>query len=179
MSPGLARTAGGKPADPLAPAMSDDAGDGGPEADGPAGDAGVSRVTSEAGFEAALDVRREVFVEEQDVPEDLELDGLDGEATHFLARLDGDPVGTARLRDYGDGVAKVERVAVREPRRGEGWGERIMAAAESYAREAGYERVRLAAQVPVVGFYERLGYEVVSEEFTDAGIPHRSMEKRL
>lgn len=161
--------------------MCDDAGNGGPDADGPGpGDAGVSRITSEAGFEAALDVRREVFVEEQDVPEELELDGLDGEAIHFLARLaDGDPVGTARLRDYGDGVAKVERVAVREPHRGEGLGERIMAAAESYAREAGYERVRLAAQVPVVGFYERLGYEAVSEEFTDAGIPHRSMEKRL
>jgi predicted GNAT family N-acyltransferase len=139
----------------------------------------ISRVTSEEDIGAALDLRREVFVEEQDVPEDLELDGLDDEATHFLARRDGEPVGTARLRDYGDGVAKVERVAVREPHRGEGWGERLMAAVEAHAREAGYERVRLAAQVPVVGFYERLGYEVASEEFVDAGIPHRSMEKRL
>jgi len=143
------------------------------------GEFGVSRVTSEADLAAALEVRREVFIEEQDVPEELELDGKDGEATHFLARIDGDPVGTARLREYDDGVAKVERVAVREPLRGEGWGERIMAAVESHAREAGYERVRLAAQVPVVGFYERLGYEIVSEEFEDAGIPHRSMEKPL
>jgi len=143
------------------------------------GEFGVSRVTSEADLAAALEVRREVFIEEQDVPEELELDGKDGEATHFLARIDGDPVGTARLREYDDGVAKVERVAVREPLRGEGWGERIMAAVESHAREAGYERVRLAAQVPVVGFYERLGYEIVSEEFEDAGIPHRSMEKPI
>ena len=151
--------------------MSDDAGD------DPTGE--VSRITAEADFEAALALRREVFIEEQDVPEALEIDGRDEEATHFLARADGDPVGTARLRDYGEGVAKVERVAVREPRRGEGWGERIMSAVETYARDAGYDRVRLAAQVPVVGFYERLGYEVVSEEFMDAGIPHRSMEKPL
>jgi predicted GNAT family N-acyltransferase len=139
----------------------------------------VARISSDAALATALEIRREVFIEEQDVPEDLELDGLDGEATHFLARADGEPVGTARLRDYGDGLAKVERVAVREPRREEGWGERIMTAVEEHAREAGYDRVRLAAQVPVVGFYERLGYEVVGEEFMDAGIPHRSMEKPL
>lgn len=151
--------------------MSDDAGD------DPTGE--VSRITAEADFEAALALRREVFIEEQDVPEDLEIDGRDEEATHFLARADGDPVGTARLRDYGEGVAKVERVAVRESHRGEGWGERIMSAVETYARDAGYDRIRLAAQVPVVGFYERLGHEVVSEEFMDAGIPHRSMEKPL
>ena len=151
--------------------MSDDAGD------DPAGE--VSRITAEADFEAALGIRREVFIEEQDVPEDLEIDGRDDEATHVLARGDGEPVGTARLRDYGEGVAKVERVAVRESHRGEGWGERIMSVVETYAREAGFERVRLAAQVPVVGFYERLGYEVVGEEFMDAGIPHRSMEKSL
>lgn len=155
--------------------MTDDGGD------DPVGS--VSRITSEADLAVALSIRREVFVEEQDVPEDLELDGLDDEATHFLARRDGEPVGTARLREYGGDAsgttAKVERVAVREPRRGEGWGRRIMAAVEAHAREAGYERVHLAAQVPVVGFYDRLGYEIVSEEFVDAGIPHRSMEKSL
>ena len=151
--------------------MSDDDGN------DPAGE--VVRITAEADLTAALEIRREVFIDEQDVPEDLELDGRDDEATHFLARVDGESVGTARLRDYGDGVAKVERVAVREPRRGEGWGRRIMAAVEAHAREAGYEQVHLAAQVPVVGFYDRLGYEVTGEEFMDAGIPHRSMEKSL
>ncbi len=147
------------------------------DGDEPAGE--VVRITTEADLETALSIRREVFIEGQDVPVDLELDGRDDEATHFLARADGESVGTARLRDYGDGVAKVERVAVREPHRGEGWGRRIMAAVEEHAREVGYERVHLAAQVPVVGFYERLGYEVASEEFMDAGIPHRSMEKAL
>jgi predicted GNAT family N-acyltransferase len=141
----------------------------------------VDRVTDGAGLDAALDVRRRVFVEGQGVPEERELDGRDDEATHFLARDGGAVVGTARLRAYGDDppTAKVERVAVRESRRGEGWGARLMDAVEARAREQGYERVLLHAQVPVVGFYERLGYETRGEEFEDAGIPHREMTKPL
>jgi predicted GNAT family N-acyltransferase len=141
-------------------------------------DGAVRAVTSEAELSACIDVRRSVFIEEQGVPEDREIDGKDGEATHFLA-WDGYPVGTARLRRYDEGTAKVERVAVVESRRGEGWGERLMANVEAQARDAGFSRVRLDAQVPVVDFYERLGYEVVSGEFEDAGIPHRTMVKSL
>jgi predicted GNAT family N-acyltransferase len=140
-------------------------------------------VETDAELNACIDLRRSVFVEEQDVPEDRELDGLDGEATHLLA-WDGYPVGTARIRDYGtddDGrrVAKVERVAVEASRRGGGVGRDLMAHAEAVAADEGYDRVRLDAQVPVVAFYERLGYVVTSEEFEDAGIPHRTMEKAL
>jgi predicted GNAT family N-acyltransferase len=141
----------------------------------------VERVTEEAGMEAAIDVRHRVFVEGQGVPEARELDGRDDEATHFLAR-DGDTaVGTARLREYeaDPPTAKAERVAVLEARRGEGWGARLMAAVERHARDQGYERVRLHAQVPVVEFYERLGYEAHGETFEDAGIPHREMTKPL
>ncbi|MFC7226862.1 GNAT family N-acetyltransferase [Salinirubellus salinus] len=143
----------------------------------------VRVVETDAELNACIDLRRSVFVEEQDVPEDRELDGLDGEATHLLA-WDGYPVGTARIRDYGaddDGrrVAKVERVAVEASRRGEGIGRDLMAHAEAFATDEGYDRVRLDAQVPVVAFYERLGYTGTSEEFEDAGIPHRTMEKAL
>lgn len=132
-------------------------------------------------METAFDVRHRVFVEGQGVPEARELDGRDDEATHFLAR-DGDTaVGTARLREYesSPGTAKVERVAVLEARRGEGWGVRLMDAVESHARDQGYERVLLHAQVPVVEFYERLGYGAHGEAFEDAGIPHREMTKPL
>ena len=140
-------------------------------------------VTTDAELNACIDLRRSVFVEEQGVPEDRELDGLDGEATHLLA-WDGYPVGTARIREYvpdeGDErVAKVERVAVEASRRGDGIGRALMAHVEAYAAETGYDRVRLDAQVPVVAFYERLDYTVTSEEFEDAGIPHRTMEKRI
>jgi predicted GNAT family N-acyltransferase len=141
------------------------------------------RVVDGADIERCLTVRHEVFVEEQGVPEDRELDGLDGEATHFLAgEVSEASAGAARLRPYDsdeDRVAKVERVAVRAERRGEGWGESIMDRVEAHARQVGYDRVVLDAQIPVVGFYERLGYETRGETFEDAGIPHREMEKSL
>ena len=158
----------------------------------------------------AISVRRAVFVDEQGVPEELELDGRDAEATHFVAD-DGRPVGTARLRAYdrdagSDGggserdrsdqipdetaatrggvagpnaAAKVERVAVLAERRGEGIGRELMAAVERAAEASGYGRVVLHAQVPVVPFYERLGYDAVGDTFEEAEIPHRRMRKEL
>ncbi len=133
----------------------------------------------DAEFEAALAVRRAVFVEEQGVPEHRELDGRDDTAVHFVA-YDGDrAVGAARLREYDAARAKVERVAVREADRGRGIGRVLMDVVEAYAVDTGYEEVLLHAQVPVVDFYEHLGYDVTSEEFEDAGIPHREMRKSL
>jgi len=141
-------------------------------------DAEVQRVSEEETLNDALTVRREVFVEEQGVPEHRELDGRDREATHFVAYDDGTPVGAARLREYETAVGKVERVAVLEPRRGEGLGRDLMDEVESVAETEGYDELLLHAQVPVVAFYERLGYEVTSGAFEDAGIPHREMRKR-
>ena len=131
------------------------------------------------GVADAMSVRRAVFVDEQGVPEDVERDGKDDEAIHFVA-YDGDtPIGVARLRETEDGTAKVERVAVRPARRGEGIGRRLMSAAEDAAASEGYRRVVLHAQASVVAFYLRLGYETVGERFEEAGIDHRRMEKRL
>ena len=146
--------------------------------------------------DAALDVRRAVFVEGQGVAEERELDGKDAEATHFLAREGDDVVGTARLRELGESdgdalvepdavlgngtpVGKVERVAVRESRRGEGWGRRLMAAVEDESRERGHAVLVLHGQTRVEGFYERLGYETVSDTFAEAGMPHVEMVTRL
>jgi predicted GNAT family N-acyltransferase len=142
----------------------------------------IRRVDSDDALEDALSVRRDVFINEQGVPKHRELDGMDAEATHFVAYDDGEPIGTARLRRYdGDDrpTAKVERVAVVEARRGEGIGRDLMCAVERAAREVGYETLVLHAQVPVVSFYARLGYDAVGGEFEDAGIPHREMTKTL
>ncbi|TKR27848.1 GNAT family N-acetyltransferase [Natronomonas salsuginis] len=142
----------------------------------------IRRVDSDAELEDALSVRRTVFINEQGVPEHRELDGMDAEATHFVAYDDDEPIGTARLRRYdGDdrSTAKIERVAVIEARRAEGIGRDLMCAVERAAREIGYEKLVLHAQVPVVSFYTELGYKTVGEEFEDAGIPHREMTKVL
>lgn len=142
----------------------------------------IRRVESDGkGFEDAVSVRRAVFIDEQDIPEDKELDGKDGDAAHFVAYDGGTPVGTARLRGY-DGpaeTAKVERVAVRAERRTEGIGRRLMSAVEEAAREGTYTTVVLHAQIPVVPFYRKLGYETLGEAFEEAGIAHRKMRKEL
>ncbi|MFW5963848.1 MAG: GNAT family N-acetyltransferase [Natronomonas sp.] len=139
----------------------------------------VRRVETDSELDDALAVRREVFIDEQGVPEHRELDGKDGEAIHFLATDEGTAVGAARMRAYDEATAKAERVAVVESHRGTGLGRALMDALEAEAADRGYDEVVLHAQVPVVEFYERLDYEVTSEEFEDAGIPHREMRKRL
>lgn len=133
---------------------------------------------SEFEDEAAA-VRMAVFVEEQGVSKDEEMDGKDPNAVQFLARDEDDPIGTARLRFPTRSVGKVERVAVRKPYRGEGVGAALMEAIEEAADEEGATELMLHAQTRVEAFYERLGYETVSDEFEEAGIPHVEMRKQL
>lgn len=141
----------------------------------------VRRIPGDGELDDAFDVRREVFVEGQDVPEEIEMDGEDEAAVHFVIYdgESGDAVGTARLRPPEDGVAKPERVAVREAYRGQGLGQKLMSLIEAEARSQGCELSALHAQTHVIDFYDDLGYEVVSEEFEEAGIPHVEMEKEL
>jgi predicted GNAT family N-acyltransferase len=142
-------------------------------------DTGVIRVETDAERQDAFDVRHTVFVEEQGVSEDIEYDGRDDEATHFVAYDDGEPVGAARLRDPEPEKGKVERVAVLESRRGEDWGRRLMDAVEETARERDLSKLVLHSQTHVEAFYSKLGYETVSDVFEEAGIPHVEMENEL
>lgn len=130
-------------------------------------------------IEMAHAVRRRVFIDEQDVAEELEMDGKDETATQVVLTEAGAPVATARLRFTEPSTAKVERVAVLPDYRGEGLGDRVMGVAESVATERGAVTAVLHAQRRVEGFYERLGYESVSDTFEEAGIPHVEMRKRL
>ena len=129
-------------------------------------------------LDACHALRRVVFVEGQGVPAEREVDGLDPQSTHFLAVLDGRPVGTARMREV-DGCAKAERVAVLGELRGEGIGRALMDALEEEARRRGLSAVVLGAQDHAVPFYDRLGYRREGDWFEDAGIPHMHMRKSL
>lgn len=140
---------------------------------------GVRVYRTDPPMDAIEAIRMTVFVEEQGVPSDEEMDGRDDEAIQFLAVDDGTPVGTARLRLPDPGVGKAERVAVLEPSRGDGWGRRLMEAVEAVAIEEGAERMVLHGQTAVEEFYHSLGYETTSEVFEEAGIPHVAMAKRL
>jgi predicted GNAT family N-acyltransferase len=140
----------------------------------------VRRLSGTANLDPAFAVRRRVFIDEQDVPEAVEMDGNDDTATHFVA-YDGtrdEPVGTARVRILGD-TGKAERVAVLPEYRGEGLGTRLMEHLEDEAREQGCSQMRLHAQTHVEAFYIKLGYETVSDVFEEADIPHVEMVKGL
>ena len=131
-----------------------------------------------ARLQEVLALRTVVFVVEQSVPLEEEVDGLDDPATHVAVRVAGALVGTARLRVV-DGRGKIERVAVDGRRRGTGLGRVVMAAIEDQARVSGCPEALLAAQIQVLGFYERLGYVAEGPVFLDANIEHRWMRKSL
>lgn len=129
-------------------------------------------------LDACMAIRRQVFVEEQAVPEDLERDEHDATAVHLLATQDGRPVATARLLIAGD-RAKIGRVAVLAELRGTGAGAAVMRAALDELRLRGVREAALGSQVHALGFYEKLGFVAHGPEYDDAGIPHRDMTLRL
>jgi ElaA protein len=123
-------------------------------------------------------IRRVVFIEEQAVPEELEVDGLDAEALHLLATLDERPVGTARMLLKGD-TGKIGRVAVLKEMRGRGIGAALIRAAVEELTARGFRRAKLGSQVHAIPFYEGLGFVAEGPVYDDAGIPHRDMVRAL
>ena len=124
-------------------------------------------------------IRMEVFVQEQGVPPELEMDDLDAAATHVLALLDGDPVGTGRLIRGEPGHAKIGRMAVLKPLRGRGIGGEILNALMRHAAAIGIHEVSLSAQLHALPFYERFGFVAEGDIFLDAGIEHRTMRRSV
>jgi predicted GNAT family N-acyltransferase len=127
---------------------------------------------------AALGLRHEVFVVEQGVPAELEMDELDRLATHLVAIRAGQVVGTLRILEEG-AVAKIGRVAVLAALRRTGIGARLMQRAVESISGKGFSEIVLHAQVSVQSFYQRLGYVAEGDVFDEAGIPHVAMRKRI
>ena len=125
-------------------------------------------------------IRRQVFVEEQKIPLELEMDAADASAVHAVAhnRL-GLPLATGRLLAYQPGVAKIGRMAVLTPLRGSRVGRAVLDALMSAARARGDHQVLLHAQRSAEAFYLRAGFQVQGEPFEEAGIPHVAMLKAL
>ena len=138
----------------------------------------VKRVETVGELARCLELRRVVFIEEQQVPEDLELDQTEQDCTHFIATAGDVDVGTARLKPV-DGKAKAQRVAVLKSHRKSGIGKLLMSALEDEAKKQGLSSVVLSSQVSAVPFYERLGYVAHGPVYVDAGIDHRDMTKKL
>lgn len=128
-------------------------------------------------YKEALKIRYEVFVDEQKVPEDIEVDELENQAQHLVLYENNEPVGTARIFHVGDGLYKMQRVAILKKYRGQGYGKKLIKEIEHQVQNLHGKKITLGAQLQALSFYEKLGYEVEGPEFMDAGIPHREMIK--
>ncbi|WP_065410788.1 GNAT family N-acetyltransferase [Pseudobacillus wudalianchiensis] len=136
----------------------------------------VTTVKNNQEREVAYAIRKKVFVEEQRVPLEIEIDEHEDAAVHFVLYDEEKPCGAGRFR-IKDGFGKAERICILPDYRGKGAGRLMMEAVEAEARKQNVPALKLDAQVHAIPFYERLGYEVISDEFMDAGIPHKSMKK--
>ena len=131
----------------------------------------VKRVDWQSHKETLIAIRFTVFVEEQEVPEEEELDGMDCESTHFLATHDDRPIGTARLMPSG----QIGRMAVLKPFRRQGVGALLLQTAVTEAINQGMPSPFLHAQTHALSFYRAHGFESHGAIFLDAGIEHLAM----
>ena len=136
----------------------------------------ITKTTWSEEAEALKTIRESVFMQEQNVPAELEWDGEDESAVHLLASdVQGAPIGCARILLDGH----IGRMAVLKPWRGQGVGFSLLQRAVEVVKRLGCREAFLYAQSYAIPFYERLGFIAEGEEFMDAGIPHRQMHLTL
>ncbi|MDQ0174608.1 GNAT family N-acetyltransferase [Bacillus chungangensis] len=138
----------------------------------------VTKVSTEQQLKDAFSIRKKVFIEEQHVPVEIEMDEYENESAHFVLYVNENPAGAGRFRIINNN-GKIERVCILPRYRGLGAGNHIMKAIEDYAKTIEVSSIVLHAQTHAIPFYKKLGYQEDSEEFYDAGIPHKSMKKFL
>ena len=130
------------------------------------------------GKEEAYPIRKRVFIDEQGVPEDMELDEYDPLAQHALAYLDSECIGTARLVTLPGSLGKVGRIgrmAVLPMHRRQGIGGRLLSAMLELSQSQGITQLELHAQLSAMPFYEQFGFIAQGDIYDEAGIAHRDM----
>lgn len=129
-----------------------------------------------------LEIRRQVFVVEKNVPEGTEVDEKDvpgSGCVHFLVYEDAALVGTFRIGINQNQVAKLQRFCLLKEYRHQGYGQYAMEFVEGFCEGQKVKKIVLDAQCSAVHFYERLGYTIFSEPFEEAGIQHVKMSKKI
>jgi predicted GNAT family N-acyltransferase len=139
----------------------------------------IKIVSYQAEMAVIKNIRTKVFQEEQGVAAELEFDGLDETAIHLLAYLNEEAVGTARIREINANTVKIERLAVLPVARKQGVGRELMIAALKAIAQQKKLLVIVHAQAYIAPLYQQLGFEMVGEKFSEAGIPHVKMIKQL
>ncbi|WEK55905.1 MAG: GNAT family N-acetyltransferase [Candidatus Cohnella colombiensis] len=140
----------------------------------------MDKVKTREQLEQAFQIRKTVFVVEQGVAEEIEIDQYEDIANHVLVYDGEKPVGTGRVRFIDQNqIAKLERICVLPEYRKLHFGEKIMQALEQIAKESGVLKAKLHAQTHAAPFYEKQGYITSSEVFMEENIPHVLMIKQL
>lgn len=127
----------------------------------------------------ALKIRYQVFVKEQGVQLEREIDKDEAYAVHFVLYEDNEALATVRLLPVDETTMKLQRMAVKKEARHRGLGNIIIAEAEKFAKQQGFTTIKLGAQLTAQEFYEKMGYQAYGEVFLDAGIKHIAMKKEL
>lgn len=130
-------------------------------------------------FTAIQEIRIQVFQKEQSVEAALEFDGLDESSDHLIAYLDGQPIGTARIRYLNHQTAKLERLAVLSQARGKGIGTKITQKALQLIANKDISKVVIHAQEYIQDLYQRLNFIPEGESFEEAGIRHIKMIRMI
>jgi len=120
-------------------------------------------------------IRETVFIDEQNVPIELEWDDLDDECLHLLVTdRQTNGIATARMQEKNT-TAHIGRMSVLKPYRRQGIGSLMLEKLLEQARQSGVKEIELNAQTAAIHFYQRYGFVSIGEEFQDAGIPHYKM----
>ncbi len=138
----------------------------------------LREATTPRDMDAVRSIRMKVFVGEQNVPSDIEMDEYDALASHVLCVLDGKAVGTGRLVRMPDGM-KLGRVSILKEHRGNGHGTSIVKWLLGKARDSGARSVYANVQIGAMTFYEKLGFKPEGGIFMEAGIRHIKMVLEL
>ncbi|HIK27293.1 MAG: GNAT family N-acetyltransferase [Oscillatoriaceae bacterium SKW80] len=124
-------------------------------------------------------IRKTVFQLEQNIPSNLDFDGLDDTSLQIIAYLDKQPVATARIRNIDEKTVKIERLAVLPHVRRQGIGKKMTEKALEIAAAQNIHEVLIHAQEYIKSLYEKLGFIETGEKFIEAGIPHIKMKRHI
>jgi len=127
------------------------------------------------GKEEACPIRKRVFIDEQGVPADMELDEYDPTAQHALAYLNSECIGTARLVTLPGDIGRIGRMAVLPMHRKQGVGGELLCALLELSKSQGITKLELHAQLSAIAFYEQYGFIAQGDIYDEAGIAHRDM----
>lgn len=130
-------------------------------------------------YQASLKIRKEVFIQEQNVAPEIEVDDLENQCTYYVGYVQNQPVVTTRVHHEEPNTWHLQRVATQATARHQGYASQLLSAIEAEARQQNVQTITLNAQDQAQNFYLQLGYEVVGPQFLDAGIKHHQMIKNL